>query len=169
MQFTEKEIELAKQMKEAGLEWSSSFGDVVLIQDELLTREYRNNLKWKGLTEGIEIYDNYFTGIVIGTLNLLPYGDLEVAVWDTYRWIVAAEQLIWLPSWHQCRKILYKHNLELTISDTNRTKVVALTLWKRITKGGLEFFSQVVADMDLEAMYRAILEVLHKPVSSQNE
>lgn len=153
MIFTEKEIELVQQLKEAGLDWKPSFGDVVLITDELLTREYRNALKWKGLTTGAETHGDYFTGIVIGTLILLSHIDIELAIWDSRRWT------IWCPLWYQCRNIMLEKGwilrglietpphvewrIHLVYEHQDDNKVIEAT-----------------GKTDLEAMYKAVLGCL---------
>lgn len=136
MQFTDKEIDLAKQLQGAGLKWVPKIGDFYIYD----VKGNRYNL-----VTGID-YDHGDKGwIYVRSPS------------DGLRNI---NGLCWLPLWHQVRSFLKKHSLELTISDVPRGTDVTLTLWKRCLEGGIEFYTQIVANTDLEAMYQVLLEAL---------
>ena len=150
MQFTDKEIELAKQVKEVGLEWTPMFGDVVLYHTDIMVVWYSAGKFIVCIPQAVERgVDGKGEYIHQSHYNLVP------------------DDVIWLPLWHQCRNILKQHSIELTVSDVPAGTTI--TLWKRLPIGGIEFYHQIVADSDLEAMYRAILEVFHMPANSLNE
>ena len=121
MQFTKNEIELAGQLKEAGLEWEPEVGDWFL--------------------------SNFNNAYVIPN---------QTAVLNFNKQVGGT----WLPLWHQCRIILKRYGIELTVSDVLTGIKVSITLWKRLPCGGIEFYHQIVADTDLEAMYQAVLSVM---------
>ena len=135
MQFTDKEIELAKQLEKVGLEWKPEIGDCFIHRDEIyILRDVGNEVAY-----GIRHY---------------PYEE---------ECVFPLCYCIWLPLWHQCRGILAEKNLDISLVDSKYC--VMLTLWKRKWWNGtdqrsLEFMTQIKADTDLEAMYKAILEVL---------
>lgn len=143
MQFTEKEIELAKQLKEAGLEWEPEEGDSYICN--LKSNRY-------SIVTGID-YDRGDKGWIY---VMSPSDGLR-----------NINLCCWLPLWHQCREIFKETNIELTISDVPGTNVT-LTLWKR-QGGAIEFYQQIVAEADLEAMYKALLEVLNNVSKNVND
>ena len=141
MQFTEKEIELAKQLKKSGLLWNPETGDWFLHRGNLyivkdIGRDY---------VEAIRSY---------------PYEN------DS---LYAIEFSTWLPLWHQCRE--YLCNLDWWIGEhydsTNKGKV-SLWIGKRTTPG---FGTNIkyTGDTDLEVMYQVLLKLLNIPAQAGND
>ena len=111
MNFTEKEISLAKEMK---LECQYNFGDIVIVANKL---RLSNNVC-----------------IVIGNLNE-QFGEVEIAIQHNVRHIVPVASVTWLPLWHQCRKILCDYLIELT-GTANTVTLKLIRNGKQITFSG---------------------------------
>ena len=146
MQFTKKEIELAKQLKEAGLEWEPEVGDWFLHRDKAyIVRDIGRDF-----VQAIQSY---------------PYDSEEV---------LAKCYSTWLPLWHQCRKYSGEHGWDIEIFHQSEDKIhLRLVKEKEIQNQplGIEIDTITITDChtDLEVMYQAILEVLDMSASSLNE
>jgi len=155
MQFTEKEITYAKQLKKYGLEWKPGFGDICLFHNDLM-------IVW------------YFVGkFIVCIPQEIEYGiDGKGEYIHQSHYNLVPGDVTWLPLFHQCREILSKADMEISLVDNKKT--VMLTLWKRnwgqnTDNRYLEIVTQIKADTDLEAMYQALLWVLNEPAASLNE
>ncbi len=127
MMFTDKEIELARDMKEAGLKWKPGIGDWFTSAHPDATPIFlctKVDSPWLIHTQG----ENHI---------------------DTS---------IWLPLWHQCRKILVENDIIIVFSTILQSKV-QIDCFKCI-EGDFRtrsFIGTIVGDTDLELFYKVIL------------
>lgn len=128
MQFTDKEIELARQMKEAGLGWKPEVGDRFLHRKKTyIVRDASD--------------DSVFA------IRSYPYDeDCEFA--RCY--------CTWLPLWHKCREIMQKAGycltdvFEKTINDIIMVYIVYFRDGIEIARGGhtdLEAIYKVILEL----------------------
>lgn len=89
MSFTSKEIQLASDMKEYGLEWEPKIGDWYDF----------GKTQYLVVPDGIR-WTNYYC-------YLKPTKEYE---WKS------SNKLTWLPLWHQCREILSTQNVQVTLT-----------------------------------------------------
>lgn len=133
MNFTKKEILLAMDMKEAGLEWMPEEGD------------------W--------FADGASTKRLVVMATDKEFSDIPYAMW-TYRgggYSWDARDYIWLPLWHQCREIMQKAGYCLT--DVFETTINKITMiYVVYFRDGIEIARN--GHTDLEAVYQVVLSAL---------
>ncbi len=127
MNFTDKEIQLARDMKEAGLPFKPQMADWVYVC-------------WKD--------DVHHVCTCYGSTIISFYND-DINEFDV-------KDCVWLPMWHQCRKILTESRIYINLDEQFWADSLELCCWQK-KESGITFIGSVRADTDLEIMYQAIL------------
>lgn len=126
MNFTE--IQLARDMKEFGLEWKPQMGDWFYVC-------------WED--------DVRHVCTCCGSTITSFYND-DVNEFDV-------KDCVWLPSWSQCRKILAENGITFTFSCLKNNPCNMFLFYKEADDGWRTFIGEVKVDTDLDAMYQSIL------------
>lgn len=131
MNFTDKEMELAKQLKDAGLQWVPEMGDHFIQRGKIY------------IVRDLSVDDSVFA------IRSYPYDE------DC---IFAKCYCTWLPLWHQCRKILADNDLYILLL-TKKDDDIQIDVWQhdgghKTSRG--KYIGMVHGETDLEAMYQAI-------------
>lgn len=147
MEFTKREMEMAKDMKEVGLKRYFKFGDVVLLDNEVLS--------------DLHLTSNNKLGIITGNLVIETFDKLEVAVWNNviHNPLVPVELMIWVPLYHQCRKILASSQIIIQQFDLSGyiESNVEINCYRELEDGLRYNLGSVRGETDLDALYQAIL------------
>lgn len=138
MEFTERELELAVDMKKAGLEWCPKCSDIVSCR--------YNDWEWV-------------------LMVLKEQGDNQVFCYEPTPEkpaqefaVLEKERVTWLPFWHQGRKILEDNNIVIQLFDLQNH--VEIYCYRTVGKGKWcsRFpLGSVKGETDLDALYQAIL------------
>ena len=111
MHFTDYEIECAKQLNKAGIEWEPKEGDWLL--------KSKGNITWLCLGLGM-------------TTEILHYHN----GYSDHRWEAICDMekkdAVWLPSFQQCRQLLKKEKVTISLSEQCKDVVLTAWQWKRM-------------------------------------
>lgn len=136
MHFTEQEKQLAKSLKEAGLSWNPQEGDWFwAVQD--FTHQYY-------LGESLPPSFSFRQGEA--------YVFDSAMTWHIQQGGLKLDQLVWLPLWSQCRKILSEQSFTLELQDQPE----GIHLKAKNVKQSLSSKGKT----DLEAMYALLRDLL---------
>lgn len=138
MNFTDKEMTLARQLKEDGIIWVPKIGDHFLHRGKIY------------IVRDLSVDDSVFA------IRSYPY-DMRSYPYDA-DCIFALCYCTWLPLWHQCRKILGGNDLYILLL-TKKNDDIQLDVWKyddghKTSRG--RYMGLVRGETDLETMYKAI-------------
>ena len=151
MQFTKKEMELARQMKEAGLEWAPMFGDVVLYHTDIMVVWYSAGKFIVCIPQEVErgvdgkgeyCYQSHY--------NLIP------------------RDVVWLPLWHQCREVMLGEGWHLTLIETPPQVEWRVHLVYERISDEKTYCIEATGHTDLEALYKAIGFLKKEGIENEN-
>lgn len=144
MQFTEKEMELAKKMKEMGIEWAYPVeGDWFISANGNID----GNIAWVCL------------GVGMTTEFILFYSGYADHKWQAICNVKKGDT-IWLPLWHQCRNIIADEGWHIVGFIDTPPQVewrIHISLERRIDEEIHRI--EATGETDLEAMYKAIIAI----------
>ncbi len=134
MNFTEKEKELALQLKQKGLKWKPEEGDWFWVMEEVSHHFYLGeNLPASYFFQrgGVFLFDS-------SMIWHLQHGGLNIS------------SFVWLPSWNFCRKVLRNKEYLLELHDSKDG------IFLRVSKKDEQYEQNALTD--LEAVYSILLQ-----------